>query len=168
MSDYSGLFGTPRLATLSLILGGCLTLLLLAQWLGFPMLQIAAFRNPQFKQVTGYTQLALMLANVFYGLWRVSPLNPKPFWRLLWVHQTLGLLTALGLAVHASAVPTGYLQWVWVLVILLALTGGLRHQIHWTLSPKVHQGLLIIHIASGCLIAIFALVHVYFVYHYTR
>ncbi len=159
---------TARLALLSLGLGALMLLLLILQKLGLSGFDLPAFRADGIKQFTGYTLLILMIANTSYGLWRAPSTDVQRFPRLLLIHQLLGLLAALGVCLHASAVPTGYLQLLWLVMALLALSGGLRHQEWWTLSPVAHRWLLGTHIALGCAILVLALQHLYFVYVYAR
>lgn len=166
MTTESTLAWIERLAWGSLVVGAFMVLLGVMHLLGLSPVHLRPFRTDALKQLTGYTLLVLILINVLYGLWRASSSDTEHFHRRMLIHQILGLITAVGLLLHASAVPSGYLQLVWGLGAALAVSGGLRHQKLWPLSPTWHRRMMGIHITTSCLVLMGGTLHLYFVYTY--
>ena len=165
-STESTLAWIERLAWGSFFVGALMVLLGVMHLLGISPVHLRPFRTNALKQLTGYTLLVLILINVLFGLWRAPSSDTERFHHRMLIHQILGLITTVGLFLHASTVPSGYLQLVWGLGAALAMSGGLRHQKRWPLSPTLRRNMMGIHITTSCLVLVGGTLHLYFVYTY--
>ena len=83
-------------------------------------------------------------------------------------HQWLGVLFLLVLMVHANLARSGFL---WIKTLLLLILSGLGIGIAWSQLSwrfKGRRWMMVTHIALAFVVSGFALLHLYFVYAYTR
>ena len=83
-------------------------------------------------------------------------------------HQWLGVLLLLIFMVHANPARSGFL---WIQTLLLLVLSGLGIGIAWTQHSwrfKGRRWMMVTHIALAFVVSGFALLHLYFVYAYTR
>jgi hypothetical protein len=120
-----------------------------------------------FRQVTGYTMLALMVAAMAFGALRRLPAVAARQRTFHGLHQFGGLLVLVLLASHAGPGASGFLLGVFHTMALAAATGGLRVVLGPLIGRRGTKALLAVHIGLSCLVAAAALVHLYLVYAYT-
>lgn len=143
------------------------------------LLEAAAMLRPQalqlhpaqnsvlFKQVSGYSMLALMAFAIAFGWLRRLPALARQQARLKEAHLVSGLLILALLALHLVNVPLGYLSVVFHAMALAIAAGALRSVLGPRLGPKACVVLLVSHIGLSCAVVAAGLVHVYLVYAYT-
>ena len=120
-----------------------------------------------FKQVSGYSMLALMTFAMLFGWLRRLPALAGQQARLKEAHLVSGLLILALLALHLVQVPIGYLSCVFHAMALGITAGALRAVLGPRLGPKGCVALLATHIGLSCIVVAAALVHIYLVYAYT-
>lgn len=124
--------------------------------------------SPRFREVSGYTMLALMASAMGFGMLRRYPALAVHHRLLGDVHQFGGLLLLLLLALHAAGRPVGFLLTVFHGMAVAQAAGALRALGGAHLPRRVGMTLLVLHIGVSCVLSAAALLHVYFVYAYTR
>jgi len=150
-----------------LVLGAVLLLELAA--LVFPAaLQLHPVQSSLlFKQVTGYTMLALLTFAIVFGALRRLPSMVKRQRELNHFHQIAGLALLLLLATHLGQSPKGFLLYVFHAMALGLAAGSLRAVLGARIRSRSAATLLGLHIGLTCLVAAGALAHLYFIYVYT-
>jgi hypothetical protein len=143
------------------------------------LLEAAALLRPQalqlhpaqssvwFKQLSGYSMLALMAFAMSFGWLRRLPALARQQARLKEAHLVSGLLLLALLAMHLVSVPLGYLSFVFHGMAVAIAAGALRAAAGARLGPKGCIVLLAVHIGLSCAVVASGLVHVYLVYAYT-
>ncbi|MCC2676427.1 MAG: hypothetical protein K0R58_3374 [Ramlibacter sp.] len=143
------------------------------------LLEAAALFRPQalqlhplqasvgFKQVSGYSMLALMAFAMSFGWLRRLPALAAHQARLKETHLVSGLLILALLALHLVHVPLGYLSFVFHGMAVAIAAGAVRAAMGPRLGPKGCIVLLAVHIGLSCVVIAAGLVHVYLVYAYT-
>ena len=121
----------------------------------------------RFKQVSGYTMLALMVLAMVFGSLRRRPGLATHHRTLNDVHQFGGLLILLLLALHVAARPSGFLQVLFHGLAVAQAAGALRALLGNRLGRSASTGLLSLHIGLSCVACAAVGVHLYFVYAYT-
>ena len=120
-----------------------------------------------FKQISGYSMLALMAFAMTFGWLRRRPALARHHARLNEVHQVSGLLLLALLGFHLGHTPVGFLHYMFQALALSVAAGALRAILGRRIGARGGQALLVVHIAGSCLLAAGALVHLYLVYAYT-
>jgi hypothetical protein len=120
-----------------------------------------------FKQLTGYTMLALMAAAMAFGWLRRLPAFAGAQRACHGLHQFGGLLVLLLLASHAGPGASGFLLGIFHAMALAVSAGALRVVLGPLIGRSGSRALLAAHIGLSCLVAAAALLHLYFVYAYT-
>jgi hypothetical protein len=119
------------------------------------------------RQWTGYSLLALMVAGVAFGALRRGrwPALSHAGW--LNMHQALGLVMLVGLALHAGGRPAGWLLVLFVLLLGMSAAGAARSLINPLRRPGLVRSLLATHIALACTAVALVTGHLIFVFAYT-
>lgn len=120
-----------------------------------------------FKQLSGYTMLALMVAAMAFGFLRRAPSLATRQALLNDLHQFGGLLLLLLLSLHAASRPSGFLLLLFHGLACALAAGALRALFGRRLGRAGSTTLLAVHISLSCLVSAAALLHLYFVYAYT-
>lgn len=155
----------PRLAACVLLV---VVLLELALRFAPDALQLHPFQKTVlFKQLSGYTMLALMAFSMAFGWLRRRPALARHHARLNEVHQVSGLLLLALLGFHLGQTPVGFLHAMFHALAVAVAAGALRAMLGRRIGAKGGQALLVVHIAGSCAVAAGALVHLYLVYAYT-
>lgn len=131
------------------------------------MLVSPAQMSTGFKQLTGYSMLALMGFAIFFGPLRKLPRLARHLVVLNEFHQFSGLLVLLLLAFHLGHGPSGFLQYTFHALALASAAGALRAAFGTRLGPSASRALLVLHISLFCVVAVAVLLHLYLVYAYT-
>lgn len=156
----------PRLAVCVLL---TVVLLELALWLAPPsMLVLHPFQKTVlFKQLSGYSMLALMVFAVSFGALRRLPALAGRQAAMNGLHQVAGLLLLLLLAAHLVQAPAGFLRLTFHAIAIGTAAGALRTVYGRRMGRARSNALLAVHVALSCLVFTSALVHLYLVYAYT-
>ena len=120
-----------------------------------------------FKQVSGYTMLALLAFAMAFGWLRRLPAFASRQQAFHGLHQFGGLLILLLLASHAGAGASGFLRGIFHAMALAVAAGALRVVLGPLAGRSGSRALLSVHIGLSCLVAAAALLHLYLVYAYT-
>lgn len=121
-----------------------------------------------YKEYTGYTLFVLTLI-----MWWM-PLAPKvfdsteymKFSKLL--HQWCGILILLLVLFHASFLKVGFLAGFTFLLLVGAVCGAAYRLIKGPRTTKIHTCLLGAHIGIAVAISCMSLLHMYFIFAYTK
>jgi uncharacterized membrane protein len=125
-------------------------------------------RNKAYKVSTGYALFALMLS-----MWWIS-MAPKLFVaannlkisKLL--HQWCGVLILLLIMFHASFSKVGYLSGFTFLLLVGAVCAVAYRWIKGPRTTKMHTYLIGAHIGIAVVISSMSLMHMYFIFAYTK
>lgn len=164
---------TPAFATKNPRLALCVLLtviaLELALWLAPPsLLVLHPFQKTVlFKQLSGYSMLALMVFAVSFGGLRRLPALAGWQARLNGLHQVAGLLLLVLLALHLGQSPAGFLRYTFHAIAIGTAAGAVRNVYGRRIGRAGSNVLLAVHVALSCLVVTGALVHLYLVYAYT-
>ncbi len=120
-----------------------------------------------FKQLSGYTMLALMAFAMSFGWLRRLPAMARHHRKLNEIHQFGGLLLLVLLASHVGQAPRGFLLLMFHAMAVGLGAGALRAVVGTRWGRGASVGLLAAHIGLCCLVAAGVLLHLYFVYAYT-
>jgi hypothetical protein len=131
--------------------------LLLAPWQGTSLFRVAS----------GYPMLALLAFSIAFGWLRRRHALARSHRRLQEVHELGGLVLLVLLAMHAAGRPAGFLLYLLHATSVALAAGGVRGLLGARLPRPASLALLMVHISLSCLLAVAALLHVYFVLAYT-
>jgi hypothetical protein len=120
-----------------------------------------------FRQLTGYTMVALLASALVFGWLRRLPVVASQHRQLNHFHQLGGLVILLLLASHAAQAPTGFLLLMFHATAVGLGAGALRAVLGPAAAPAVRAFLLATHIGLSFLLGAGVLVHLYLVYAYT-
>jgi hypothetical protein len=120
-----------------------------------------------FRMASGYPMLALLAFSVAFGWLRRRPTLARSHRRLSEVHQLGGLVLLVLLALHAGGRPAGFLLYTLHAMSVALAAGAIRGALGPRLGRRGSLVLLTLHISLACVLAVAALVHLYFVYAYT-
>jgi len=120
-----------------------------------------------FRMASGYPMLALLAFSVAFGWLRRRPTLAGAHRRLSELHQFGGLVLLVLLALHAGGRPAGFLLVTLHAMCVALAAGAIRGVAGPRLGRAASLVLLTVHISLGCVLAVTALVHLYFVVAYT-
>ena len=120
-----------------------------------------------FKQLSGYTMVALMAGAMGFGWLRRRPALAVHHRLLGDIHQFGGLLLLVLLSLHVATRPSGFLLAMFHAIAIAQAAGALRALLGPRAGRRVGTTLLAVHITLSCLVCAAVLLHLYFVYAYT-
>jgi hypothetical protein len=120
-----------------------------------------------FKQLSGYTLLALMVFAMSFGWVRRRPALARHQRLLNELHQLAGLVILMLLALHIGQQPRGFLLFGFHAMAVAVTAGAVRSLLGRRAGRRLALALLGVHISLACLVAASVPLHLYLVYAYT-
>jgi predicted ferric reductase len=125
-------------------------------------------RSKTYKEFTGYALFALMLSMWWISLAPklISASNHLKTSKLL--HQWCGVLILLLIIFHASFSKIGYLSGFTFLLLIGSVCAAAYRWIRGPRTTKMHTYLLGAHIGIAVVVSSMSLMHMYFIFAYTK
>ena len=127
---------------------------------------IALQRLDPYKQWTGYILVGLLSFDLSLALIKRRLVSSRALRALQLAHRILGLTMLAMLVMHAGFAHQGFLNFAFVVTMLVVLAGALLNLLPSRYLGTLGQWTTAFHIGAGCLLAALALMHLYFVYAY--